>query len=56
MGILEKTDGSDTLNIGNLDFNLASVLMAEGHYDEALPYVQRSQDIYDSHYFGARAA
>ena len=46
LGILEKAYGSDSLDFGNVSYNLATVLMAEGHYDNALPYVQKSQAIY----------
>jgi tetratricopeptide (TPR) repeat protein len=44
--IFEKADGADSLDAGNVDFNIASVLMAEGHYDNALPYIQKTQPIY----------
>ena len=46
LGIFEQADGAGSLNVGNIDFNIASVLMAEGRYDNALPYIQKSQSIY----------
>jgi tetratricopeptide (TPR) repeat protein len=44
--IFKLSEGADSLNVGNVNFNIASVLMAEDRYDDALPYVQKSQAIY----------
>jgi tetratricopeptide (TPR) repeat protein len=47
LAILEKTDGPDSLNVGNTKYNIASVLLADGHYDAALPYIQQSRTVYE---------
>jgi tetratricopeptide (TPR) repeat protein len=44
--ILEKAYGPDSLDVGNVNFNIASVLMAQGQYEGAVPYIQKSQVIY----------
>jgi tetratricopeptide (TPR) repeat protein len=44
--IFELAGGADSLDVGNVEFNIASVLMAEGRYDNAMPYIQKSQPIY----------
>ncbi len=47
MGILQKAYGPDSLDVGNVNFNIASVLMVEGHYEEALPHIEKSRIVYD---------
>jgi hypothetical protein len=44
--ILARAYGPDSLDAGNVNFNLASVLIASGHYDNALPYVVKTRAIY----------
>jgi tetratricopeptide (TPR) repeat protein len=44
--ILEKAYGPETIDFGNVNFNLAGVLIAEGHWESALPLIQASQTIY----------
>lgn len=44
--IFELAEGSGSLNVGNVNFNIATVLMAQGHYDDSLPYIQKSRTIY----------
>jgi tetratricopeptide (TPR) repeat protein len=43
LAILEKAYGPNSLDAGNINFNIASVLMAQAHYDNAVPYIERSQ-------------
>jgi tetratricopeptide (TPR) repeat protein len=45
--ILEKAYGPNSLDVGNVNLNIASVLMADGHYDNALPYIQKSRAVYE---------
>jgi tetratricopeptide (TPR) repeat protein len=47
LGILQKAYGPDSLDAGNVNFNVASALLAEGHYEEALPYIEKSQTVYN---------
>jgi tetratricopeptide (TPR) repeat protein len=46
LAVFEKADGADSLSVGNVNFNIASVLMAETHYADAVPYIQRSRTTY----------
>jgi len=46
LAIMEKAYGADSLDVGNVDFNIASVLMADGHYGDAVPYIGKSRNIY----------
>lgn len=46
LGILEKAYGPESLDVGNVCFNIASVIVAGGHEEAALPYIQRSRTIY----------
>jgi tetratricopeptide (TPR) repeat protein len=47
LDVLQKAYGPDSLDVGNVSFNLAGVLIGSGHYDAAMPYVRRSQVIYE---------
>jgi tetratricopeptide (TPR) repeat protein len=46
VGILEKAYGTNGLDVANVSFNIATVSISQGHYDGALPYIQRSRAIY----------
>src|SRR5205814_1169865 len=46
LAVLENVYGPDSLDSGNVCFNIASVITAGGRYDAALPYIQRSRAIY----------
>jgi tetratricopeptide (TPR) repeat protein len=46
LAIFEKAYGADSLDTGNVNFNIASVLIAQAHYDDAMPYIQRSHTTY----------
>jgi tetratricopeptide (TPR) repeat protein len=48
LAVLERVYGPASLDVGNVNFNLASVAMAEGHYDSALPYIARSRGIFET--------
>ena len=39
--ILEKTYGSESIDTGNVNFNIATVLFDQGHQSLALPYYKR---------------
>lgn len=45
--ILEKAYGGDSLDVGNVSYNIASVMLAQGHYDAAVPYIQKCRVIYE---------
>jgi tetratricopeptide (TPR) repeat protein len=47
LGILQKAYGPDSLDVGNVNFNIASVLLSEGRYEESLPYIEKSRTVYD---------
>lgn len=46
LGILEQAYGTDSLDAGNVSFNIASVLMADGRYENAIPYIKKSRAVY----------
>lgn len=46
LGIFEKAYGPDSVDVGNVSFNIASVLTSQGQYDGALPYLNRSHAVY----------
>ncbi len=46
LGILLRAYGPDSLDVGNVNFNIASVLLVQGHYEEALPYIEKSRAVY----------
>lgn len=45
--LLERSYGQESLDVGNIDFNIASVLIEDGKYDAALPHVQHSRTIFE---------
>ncbi len=45
--IMEKAYGAESLDVGNVNYNLATVMMAEGHYEAALPVILRSRAVFD---------
>ena len=47
LAIMEKAYGADSLDVGNVSFNLASVLIAEGRYDAALPIVLKCRALFE---------
>ena len=47
LGILEKAYGPTSLDVGNVSFNIAAVLLADGHFDTAVPYIERSRAVYE---------
>jgi len=44
--ILEKASGPESLDAGNVNYNLASVLLASGHGESALPHILKCRPIY----------
>jgi tetratricopeptide (TPR) repeat protein len=44
--LLEKVYGPDSLDAGNVNFNISSVQLAMGHYDAALPYILKTRSVY----------
>src|ERR1019366_3114823 len=49
-GILEKAYGAESIDAGNVSYNIASVLMEEGKQPGALPYLQRTLFIYQKQF------
>jgi tetratricopeptide (TPR) repeat protein len=45
--MLERSYGQESLDVANIDFNIGSVLIADGKYDAALPHIQRSRSIFE---------
>jgi tetratricopeptide (TPR) repeat protein len=44
--ILQRVYGPDSLDVGNISFNLASVALDGGRYEPALPYIDKSLAIF----------
>ncbi|HVW10235.1 MAG TPA: tetratricopeptide repeat protein [Bryobacteraceae bacterium] len=44
--MLEKSYGQESIDVGNVNFNIASVMIADGKYDASLAYIQRSHSIF----------
>jgi tetratricopeptide (TPR) repeat protein len=45
--MLEKSYGPASLDVANVDFNIASVLVAGGKYEASLPYIEKSRGVYE---------
>jgi tetratricopeptide (TPR) repeat protein len=45
--VFEKAYGEDSLDVANVNFNVATVMFDEGHQAEALPYARKAQQVYD---------
>jgi len=50
--ILEKGYGEDSMDVGNVNFNLASVLVSAEKNEQALPYLRITRRIYERHLGG----
>ena len=46
--ILEKAYGSESIDTGNVNFNIATVMFDQGHQPPALPYLQKTLGTYQS--------
>lgn len=45
--LLEKSYGQESLDVANVDFNIASVMIAGGKYDASLAFIQSSRSIFE---------
>jgi tetratricopeptide (TPR) repeat protein len=45
--MLERSYGPESLDVANIDFNIASALIDDGKYDAALPHIQHSRSIFE---------
>jgi tetratricopeptide (TPR) repeat protein len=50
--ILEKTYGEDSIDVGNVNYNVASVLIDQGKSPAALPFLEKSLAIYERQFGG----
>jgi tetratricopeptide (TPR) repeat protein len=48
LAILQKTYGNESLDVANVNFNLATVLFEQGHQPAAQPFLQRALLTYES--------
>jgi tetratricopeptide (TPR) repeat protein len=46
--IFEQAYGSDSIDVANVDFNIATVMFDQGHQAEAMPYIQKARGTYES--------
>jgi tetratricopeptide (TPR) repeat protein len=44
--LFERSYGEQSLDAGNIEFNIASVLMADGKYEASLPYIEKSRGVF----------
>ena len=44
--MLERSYGPESLDVANIDFNIASALIGDGKYEAALPHIQHSRSIF----------
>lgn len=42
LGILEKAYGAGSIDVANVNFNIATVMFDENHHQAALPYIQKA--------------
>ena len=47
LGILEKVYGSESMDVGNINFNIAAVMIDQGRQSQAMPYIRKAQEIYE---------
>ena len=47
LALLERAYGPDSLDVGNVNYNIASMMMADGRYENALSYIQKSRIVYE---------
>lgn len=47
LDVLQRIYGPDSIDVANVSFNVASVLLSQGAYDRAIPYILRSRAIYE---------
>jgi tetratricopeptide (TPR) repeat protein len=52
LAILEKAYGDQSIDVGNVNYNIASVLMDQGKSPAALPFLQKSLAIYERQFGG----
>jgi tetratricopeptide (TPR) repeat protein len=45
--IMEKVYGNDSIDVANVNFNIATVLFDQGHQAQAMPYMTRAQETYE---------
>jgi tetratricopeptide (TPR) repeat protein len=48
LAVLEKTYGSDAIDIANVNFNIASVMVDQDHQSSALPFLRATLPTYES--------
>jgi tetratricopeptide (TPR) repeat protein len=46
--ILEKAYGDDSIEAGNVNFNLATIMFDQGHQPSAMPFLQRALPVYEA--------
>jgi tetratricopeptide (TPR) repeat protein len=51
--IFEKAYGANSLDVANVNFNIATVLFNQGHQIEAMPYLRKAQQVFDGQLGGA---
>jgi tetratricopeptide (TPR) repeat protein len=47
LSILEKAYGPDSIDVGNVEFNIATVMFDQGHEITAMPFLDKSLAIYE---------
>jgi len=52
LAILEKAYGEDSIDVGNVNYNVASVLIDQGKSPAALPFLEKSLAIYERQFGG----
>ncbi|HWE53299.1 MAG TPA: tetratricopeptide repeat protein [Bryobacteraceae bacterium] len=53
LNILEKAYGDDSIDVANVNFNIASVMFDQGHQSAAMPYLQKTLITYQNMLGGA---
>jgi tetratricopeptide (TPR) repeat protein len=48
LAILGKTSGENSIDVGDANFNLSTILMQEGRHAQAIPYMQRTLLTYET--------
>jgi tetratricopeptide (TPR) repeat protein len=48
LAILQKTYGTDSIDVANVNFNIASAMFEQGHQQPAVPYLQKTLVTYEN--------
>ena len=48
LAILEKAYGDDSIDVANVNFNIATVMFDQGHQSSAMPFLQRTLGTYEN--------